>query len=417
MRIFVIAVLLPVIVLSSACVRNRHYRVNNPILTDPVPSLPLECARITETPPIAFVEFDDMGELWDRCKGSRSTTCEYQRTMNLIEEHTRADRNIVVVTFIHGWKNNAAPGNGNVTNFQCMLKRLQQKDPASAYLGVYLAWRGKAALDPISSNLSFWNRRHAAMRVAAVSMTEVILGLMYKTKEGGHKPENAPVFVVIGHSFGGLILERAMAQALTGLLSNKALARPCPGDPSSMCFRSPADLIVLVNPALESIETQQLIDMFERKRIKVEGEGSLIVSITGKNDLATGVFLPAGHFLESLGKRFRPRESDSSACKIKAPSQRELYTHTAGHLRYFFSHELRDRECNGLSFLSFDGPKGRYYVCPIEPRCNHTPYWVLSVDKDIINGHNGIWGNELQKLLVDLINRRVALRQTMLRIQ
>jgi hypothetical protein len=256
LKSLLVALLLFVLIGCGACVRNRPYRIPMPIANYPS----------TAVPPIAFVEFDDMGELWDRCRGTTEQTCEYRQALNLINTYKNGGRNLVAVTFIHGWKNNAAPGNSDLEHFQTLLTTLQAGDPENAYIGIYLAWRGKIAKDPVTAQLSFWNRRHAAMRIAAVSMTEVILNLSYQTKGNRSKDRRSDKFIVIGHSFGGLILERAMAQAVTGLISNPKLAVPCE---DRLCFEAPADLVVLLNPALESIETQQLIDMLARKNIRV----------------------------------------------------------------------------------------------------------------------------------------------------
>jgi hypothetical protein len=145
-------------------------------------------------------------------------------------------------------------------------------------------------------------------------------------------------------------------------------------------------------------------------------EYPLFISITGQNDWGTGIALPAGHFFEALGKSFRNYEPiDKPECR-NAPSQRKLYTHTAGHLAYFFTHNAVKTPCDAdkRTFLS-ETPEvtSGYHLCerPASERCNKTPYWIVSVNKELINGHTGIWGSELQKMLFAMI-RLTALRQS-----
>ena len=137
--------------------------------------------------PIGIVEFDDQGVLQDR----PSKEVIMDRIRSETDEH-----GAFVVVFAHGWLNNAAPDNGNLAEFQALLKRIAADDMRICegrtcanrkVVGVYLAWRGMSAtLEPFKS-LSFWNRKTRAERVGQDGATEILADLA-QTQRGG-KPD------------------------------------------------------------------------------------------------------------------------------------------------------------------------------------------------------------------------------------
>ncbi|MEE9562881.1 MAG: hypothetical protein V3W50_07415, partial [Thermoanaerobaculia bacterium] len=52
---------------------------------------------------LAFVEFDDQGEMWDPAQLSRA--------VKVIEQGNQNEDGCIVVTYIHGWQHNASPKN------------------------------------------------------------------------------------------------------------------------------------------------------------------------------------------------------------------------------------------------------------------------------------------------------------------
>ena len=78
--------LLPLLLATSACVQPRLYR--------PV-SIQEEDGYT-----LAYIEFDDQGELWSPSQMSRAT--------ELIKRATQPEAGSLVVVFIHGWQNNAS---------------------------------------------------------------------------------------------------------------------------------------------------------------------------------------------------------------------------------------------------------------------------------------------------------------------
>src|SRR5213596_195723 len=91
--------------------------------------------------------------------------------------------------------------------------------------------------------------------VSGTPVTETIFELIRQAR----KDPNSKC-VVIGHSFGALLLEKAMAQAITGNVLALDAQNPVP----QQRFNAPADLILLVNSAAESIYAKEMTDMFAR---------------------------------------------------------------------------------------------------------------------------------------------------------
>ncbi|MGB3563544.1 MAG: hypothetical protein WBC09_10895, partial [Thermoanaerobaculia bacterium] len=64
---------------------------------------------------LAFVEFDDQGEMWDPAQVSRA--------LATIEKANHTKDGAVVITYFHGWQHNASPKSeqkegGNVHDFK-----------------------------------------------------------------------------------------------------------------------------------------------------------------------------------------------------------------------------------------------------------------------------------------------------------
>jgi hypothetical protein len=185
---------------------------------------------------------------------------------------------------------------------------------------------------------------------------------------------------VVGHSMGGLIVGKTLWPSLTTmLLSNGRDGVPMP-----------ADFVLLLNPALDSLSSWELIDFLKRSNARLElrsthgeimeGRGPIIVSITSETDSATGTAYPFGRTLSSLFTAFR---SDHEGPQ---PSQRYLATHAEGHVDYIVSHRawVEDGE------VVLERVAGAY---------NDTPFWIIQVTSDISRDHGDTRNPMLAKLI------------------
>ena len=171
MRLLLLA---PMLLLLQGChVPLQPYRLQHPAIAiaPPPPTGPAvkpvktdqDCVAATVPICLAFLEVDDMGELWDKA--------ELDTALGVIRRaNTDAHADPVVLTFVHGWKNNAAPDNGNVAGFEVALQdlyaSLQRSRPV---IGIYIGWRGNLIRPswPVAQQMSYYNREAAATRIHA----------------------------------------------------------------------------------------------------------------------------------------------------------------------------------------------------------------------------------------------------------
>lgn len=111
--------------------------------------------------------------------------------------------------------------------------------------------------------------------------------------------------VLIGHSFGARILHTATCQVLIDKVQEQ---HPGEQDPSYGVIKGPANLLVLLNPALEA-STFTVIHTVERpekpwERIHKD-QRPLLLAISSECDVATRIFFPLG---QALASTFRARQ-------------------------------------------------------------------------------------------------------------
>ena len=97
-RVAAIAAALVALLLAGGCVRERLYRPESVLHRDGYD--------------LAFVEFDDQGELWS----NRQVLAADQ----LIREASASEQGIILNVFIHGWQHNASPNDKNVAGFESL---------------------------------------------------------------------------------------------------------------------------------------------------------------------------------------------------------------------------------------------------------------------------------------------------------
>jgi hypothetical protein len=148
--------------------------------------------------------------------------------------------------------------------------------------------------------LTFWNRKQAAERIAG---NGDCLDAIEQLSQAARLHQNSYVFL-IGHSFGGLILERTVEHTLRTLQGQKV--------------RPPWDLALMLNPASDSVLTRQLVsdldNLYDYSPAPIPGDplhwgghfvpksgGALIpesqptvVELQSENDTATGTVFPIG---------------------------------------------------------------------------------------------------------------------------
>jgi len=126
------------------------------------------------------------------------------------------------ITYVHGWQNNVQ--SEDVAKFESLLARLNRAPAIRAVgfhvVGVYLGWRGRLTPVPVLKEVSFWNRKTTAERLASnYDCYDAIASISEEARKHGRARNYT---VLLGHSFGGLIVERSVAHAVNAEIHGRA---------------------------------------------------------------------------------------------------------------------------------------------------------------------------------------------------
>lgn len=274
---------------------------------------------------IGIVEYDDQGRAW--------SDAQVEAVKGLVSG-TLASQDALIVTFIHGWKNNCTTCNGNLACFREVLALLSgvERDlarvvqaPPRPIVGIYIGWRGKTMRIPIADSLSAFSRKTTADRVGGrTSDVTSFLSWLNEAKVRVNLPTpRSPLgsrLIVVGHSFGADVLFGAIAGHLSAQLGASTV------DGSGLHATAFADLTVLVDPALEA-SAYHRFDVEARQKF-AKGQLPLLVTVQATNDQVTHVVFPIERALMSL--------ADSAASKQDYGASLA----TIGHYAPYYTHSL-----------------------------------------------------------------------------
>lgn len=391
---------------------------------------------------LGFVEFDD--------HGARVERKQLDALLRAIEGE---EGDLAIVVYVHGWKHNAADTDNDVTEFRWLLRGLNAAEQASdvpparrrKVVGVYAGWPG-SSLDPglgdsligaAPKQLTFWSRKEAAHRVAKGSVRDLFAAVRdIQARRNG--PASGPDadrcggdtrLVLIGHSFGGLILYDAVNQHLVES-ARSGLARGPDGAVAGY-----GNLVVLLNPALEGVAYESIQGFVDARERYPVGQPPVLVTFQSENDWPNRYAFPFGRRVSTLFQRTRSAE--------QARENRQ----TIGHIDRFRTHRLvlaegaaaapaaptraevspegqRAREAqreraldrldatrspsSGRLPARWERPyRAGRVVLRHERHAPDNPFWVVSTDARILSGHNGTWNDDfllvLNELYTDLV--------------
>lgn len=349
-----------------------------------------------------FVEFDDQGWLYPEisASGDRLVT-EPSRQIDHLMERIRQlldqQKDLSIIVFVHGWKHGAQLEDPNVVEFRTLLHSLgnleNSRPRPRKVVGVYVAWRGKSweVSDPMLS-LSFWARKEAAKRVSLGSARELFARLRAirrhydqsapgepTTGAASEQAEHPPRIrmLMIGHSFGGLILYSAMSGSLIEALTAQQDLKNC--ENGEDVADRPADMIVLINPAFEASRYEALYHVALHYK-PTQFQPPLFVSVTSTADWATGIAFPVGRSVNAFFEH-----------PITSPDEEVAMKKTPGHIQRYLTHRLYGHAPGTLSSANNGVPDSSVY-CP-------TTLWTSATDLEGLQG----------KALVDAIKENKKL--------
>lgn len=396
----------------TACVRQQQYRYVN--IPGRLPAI--EDHKDTGYK-LAFIEFKDNGDPHDPQQAIEAE--------NLIRTErkgtdTKWAASSVVLIYVHGWKNNAnqapAPKLKDVEKFKKTLEEIAPlltplpDGRPTPLVGVYIGWHGKSLELPTALNwVSFWPRGLAAKHVGRPDLTKTLNKLVEAAKDRGGDRSINPKVVIVGHSFGSRVLEEA--EKRKSIQKGECNQLHIKGDP----ITPPVDLVLFVNAATGSKVTREIIDEckpkegtdpnhvfvrhpeYERELCK-NNEGPraesaicrpypMFVAISSRSDYATKLLLPFAAF------------------RLSAAHTRRLNTHKVVELKP----DEEIPENNVFTFSSqFHNGKHRYAVTPDKEHVG--PFWIMTVDKNVIASHGDIWNMDFRNMLLNLMGQMQVVR-------
>ena len=426
----------------------------------------------------SFVEFDERGDFLDF---AQHTNCQAK-----LRELTNSAR-VLLVMYCHGWKNSSQ--SGDVAEFNAFLARLAESEEVQRHgfrvHGVYLGWRGNAfepyvdrGGDSYKGPLKFLARRSGSRFQSRGVLdrgdsrdTELLetqtgcrtsrvrfadgpgdICLRLTVKDYGKKPENR--VCVMGHSFGALMLEKSLGQAMTGALTMEWW-ETSPANPGL-----PFDLVLFVNSAAPSIYAKEMRDFLEahRRALGIDHDPTqdapVIVSVTSTADWATGIIHPIGNLFAPLSPSLKRRYTSGIFVdphkqgfpEHKGIRQSDFYTRTPGHQPYLINHWIvkeptaklpadptpaavftANLATNSPQWNVFFTSKGKYppaawkitkepqgKPCTMDglvPAMAQSDYWIVSCGKELSGGHNDVWSTTTMEMYAGISRAAEILRK------
>lgn len=271
---------------------------------------PLHLAKIPHVedsrfhPNLRIVEYDDNGDRWER-----------MQLISALDAIRKSREGSPVVVFAHGWRHNANPEDSDLKSFNAYLHWWESKNPGRKIVGIFIGWRGASVYEKgalrlpatVPMAMSFPDRRKATARIAGVTLAADLWSIRRAANDNHSK------LILVGHSFGGRILENVTSQSIVAYHNSRS--RPADGSaelettssgysPRDRTSRLIADLVVLLNPASESLIARQI-------KLAIRGwpdtEPPALVSLTSKTDDATGMIWPIGKSYEKALSPLRAR--------------------------------------------------------------------------------------------------------------
>jgi len=335
-------ILLPIfcLLLTSGCAGHKQYRTTLSVCADTnAPDFPKAALERTPKYLLGFVEFDDQGWLWSRPQMD-AVLKEIKQEMGPNHE-----KGVLLFTFVHGWKNNAAYDNENVQEVRETLNYLADVEIKQAkangvtprkLVGVYVGWRGLTQKLWAVKQTTFWGRKRTGHEVGRGALTELLMRLEAMVNEskaaakaaGDRVPGERPAMsrlLIVGHSFGA----GATYSAVAPLYLERMLV-PHHVNEGAATTRGFGDLVVLVNPAFEAARFQVLRDAASSLRTDGTRQDQLLnlAIFTSKGDTATKNLFPIGRFFSTL---FQSHQTNG---------QHRANKTAVGHYRKFVTHDL-----------------------------------------------------------------------------
>tara|TARA_R110002073_G_scaffold286902_2_gene451597 strand:+ start:1600 stop:2931 length:1332 start_codon:yes stop_codon:yes gene_type:complete len=416
------------VLLLSACAANRQYHTLYEPCHTATPLVDCKASAIVdirnpddpdENYSLAFIEFDDQGQLHDR-----------KQLMHLTDElyPKAAEDNLLIVVFVHGWQHNAQPDDSYLVNFHKTLRKLSKHEAKAAradkrkkrqIVGVYLGWRGLSLNIPFISTTTFWERKNTAHKVGRGGVAEVLSKLEELRNVKISIDETIPLsrtrLVIIGHSFGGAVVYTALSQ----ILMDRFVQTKGPVGTSSDA-RGFGDLVVLINPAFEATDFLNLSLMANERGRYFATQLPVLAVMTSESDWATKYAFWAGRLVSTLFNTYKDISYINKATAAEQIiSEGEANRTAIGHFTpiktHYLKHKPEQKEESDMSVYQrvqagwdADAPDTNIefndsILHHLNNSISHNPYLVIKVDKRIIPNHGDIFNDAVEDFIRNFI--------------
>jgi len=453
-RVLPTLTLLSALLFLTGCIRPRYYHVSGPpaFAVEPPAHLVFQSTDKrygtgyfrTSQAYEAYVEFNQRGALYRDAKGSPA---ELQQALELIRRcrfRAEADspvcpevgaplssqaKSITLYIFVHGWKNNASEDTNNPWGFRRFLSYAAWLHPSAPVVGIYIGWPGASLKGDLF--LSFWNREPIADVVGNASDLSMALKRLLHEAKGelnagdvpgtdsmdgplAFKSADPSIAVVIGHSFGGIVLEHAATALLQGAFNTipqSSLSQPV------INVYPPADLIVLINEAGAASIAMPFLERLKAAGVSYRCDISglndqpcpLILSMTSEGDLATKFAYPGGEFL-SFNRPPTEKYPETDQWGQSSSLSYDLITAANFIALQNYSIDKVARAGSSCYIAVSISPKETYcmhalpnpeHPPPLARYPNTTPYWLMQLPQVFVPDH----GTVFQPAFLELVNK------------
>ncbi|MGH8501027.1 MAG: esterase [Gammaproteobacteria bacterium] len=413
----------------SSCTQHVQYRTDYEPCARKSPLSPADCpsnalqeyrdldgVEPDESYTLGFIEFDDQGLLFKR------------RQMRAVLDAVREKlvrKDMLIVVFMHGWKHNAAPDDGNIKEFRQLLMNLSaaeshiRGEKSRDVMGIYLGWRGLSIYAPVLRQLTFWDRKNTAHKVGRGGVTEVLARLERIKERRGRNT----TLTIVGHSFGGAAIYDALSQVLEARFARTVDAPNTQGGIEGF-----GNLVVLINPAFEALQYATLSDMSTEYAPYRESQLPLLAVLTSEGDKATKYAFKVGRWFSTLFEKERDtKRCNATIGETESIDERAANVTAIGHFAPYETHVLRApraqvqvlKHSMGVQSPNFlkigaqwrrDRPGSKIaFTRSILKRtptsAGRNPYLVVRVDKKLIQHHNDI----LDDSVVDFVRQLILI--------
>jgi len=386
---------------------------------------------------IGFVEINDQGELFSRP--------QMHKVIDTLQADARG-RDVLIVVFAHGWNHRAKEGDGNISTFRSMLRETakterddadkEQRVPREVF-GVYVGWRGLSLKIPVIEYLSFWDRKNTAAKVGSGDVTELLsrIELIKRKKDSVASQEMLSAasqdckgktgadcsnrleeakgaksdtrLVVIGHSFGGLVVQSAIDR----ILIDRAIRTSKIDTGRQGNIEGFGNLVVLVNPAFEAQRFNSVYEIQKERGEYASNQLPVELILTSQTDYATKFAFPAGRFFSTIFEKQGTRSKNLETLGHYSPFTTHHLALPAEDLRKKpeYSKCFDDPETIAQSWFTGDR-KGHAHifgglVLERDKLSDRAPFLNVSVSGDIIPDHNDI----NKEAIIEFASRMISL--------